>query len=109
VRRKVAEWVPAAYNLHQIMEIGIESWLREQIDRQTLLESLLQDFNEGRSMSLYCKVCARMPIDLIREAVKQARERFAYEKVDPADVKSKARIFKSIIEDSASEGNIDLK
>ncbi len=109
VRRKVAEWIPAAYNLHQIKEIGLENWLGEQIERQALLEGLLQNYNEGRSMSLYCKVCARMPIDLICDATKEAKERLAGEDIDPADMKSKARIFKSVFKDFASEIDIDLK
>jgi hypothetical protein len=108
LRRKVAEWIPAAHNLHQIMEGGLESWLIEQTERQALLEGLLQNYNEGRSMSLYCKVCAKMPIDLISKAIEEAREKVADEKVDKSDMKSKARVFKTIIKDLALEGNIDL-
>ena len=56
MRRKVAEWIPAADNLRQIKEVGLENWLREQKKRQALLEELIQNYNEGRSMNLYCKV-----------------------------------------------------
>jgi hypothetical protein len=108
VRRKVAEWIPAAHNLHQISEAGIESWLGEQKERQVLLEVLLQNYNEGRSMNFYCKVCARMPIDLIRKAMEETREILASEKVNPFDMKSKARVLKSEIKDLSVEGNIDL-
>ena len=109
VRRKVTEWIPAAYNLHQISEVGEENWLGDQKERQILLEDLLQNYNEGRLMSLYCKVCARMPIDLIHEAMEEAIRRITGEKADPSDIKSKARIFKSVIENLASGSNIDLK
>jgi hypothetical protein len=108
VRRKVAEWIPAAHNLHQIKEVGLESWLREQMERQVLLEGLLQNHNEGRSMNLYCKVCARMPIDLINKAIEEAKEKFAGGKMEKSDMKSKARVFKSVIKDLALEANIDL-
>ncbi len=108
LRRKVAEWIPAAHNLHQIMEGGLENWLREQTERQALLEGLLQNYNEGRSMNLYCKVCAKMPIDLINKAIEEAREKLADEKVDKSDMKSKARVFKTVIKDLVIEGNIDL-
>jgi hypothetical protein len=40
MRRKVLEWIPAADNLNQIKEVGLESWLREQKERQVLLEEL---------------------------------------------------------------------
>jgi hypothetical protein len=108
VRRKVAEWIPAAHNLHQIREAGIENWLAEQKERQVLLEILLQNFNEGRSMNLYCKVCARMPIDLIREAMEETREKLATEKVNSSDMKSKAKVFRSVIQNLSLESNIDL-
>ena len=108
LRRKVTEWIPAAENLHQISEAGIEVWLREQEERQALLEKLLQNYNEGRSMSLYCKVCARMPIDLINQAIEEAKQKLVNEKVDESDVKSRARVLKAVIQNVASEVNIDL-
>ena len=47
LRRKVAEWTPAADNLRQIKEVGLENLLKEQKERQTLVEELLQNYNEG--------------------------------------------------------------
>ena len=108
MRRKVAEWIPAADNLCQIKEAGLDSWLREQKERQALLEELLQNYNEGRSMNLYCKVCARMSIDLINKAIEEAKEKLAGEKADKSDVKSKARALKAVIKDLALEININL-
>ncbi|UCE47315.1 MAG: hypothetical protein JSW47_17135, partial [Phycisphaerales bacterium] len=108
LRRKVVEWIPAADNLREIKEVGLETWLREQKERQALLEELLQNYNEGRSMNLYCKVCARMSIDLINEAIKEAKEKLAGEKVDNSDMKSKARILRAVIKDIALKVNINL-
>lgn len=108
LRRRVAEWVPAARNLRRIGESGLESLLREQGGRQTLLRELLQDYNEGRSTALYCKACARMPIPLINKAAEEAKERIADEKIDVFDKKSKAKILNSVIRILASEAGIDL-
>lgn len=108
LRRKVVEWIPAADNLRQIKEVGLETWLREQKERQALLEELLQNYNEGRSMNLYCKLCARMSIELINEAIKEAKEKLAGEKVDNSDMKSKARILRAVIKDIALKVNINL-
>jgi hypothetical protein len=107
-RRKVAEWIPATDNLRQIKEFGLENWLREQKERQSLLEEFLQNYNEGRSMNFYCKICARMPIDLIDETIKGAKKKFASEKVDKSDMKSKARVLKAVIKDLAFMVNISL-
>jgi len=59
-------------------------------------------------MSFYCKVCARMSIDLINRAIKEAKEKLTSEKVDNSDLKSKARIFKAVIKDLALKVNINL-
>jgi hypothetical protein len=109
LRRKVVEWIPAADNLRQIKEVGLENWLKEQKERQALLEELLRNYNEGRSMNLYCKVCARMPIDMINTAIKEATEKLASEKEDESDVKSKARVLKEVIKELAFKVNIDLE
>ncbi len=106
--RKVVEWIPAADNLRQIKEAGLESWLREQEERRELLEELLENYNEGRSMSLYCKVCARMPIDLINKAIKEAKEKLAGEKINKSDMKSKAKLLKTILKDLAFKASINL-
>ena len=108
VRRKVAEWLPAADNLRQIKEVGVESWLRKQKERQALLEELLRQYNEGRSMSIYCKVSSRMPIDLIRKAIEEAKDEFVRMKVDKSDIKSKARVLKAVIRSLALKEKIKL-
>lgn len=97
VRRKVVEWIPAFDNLRRIKAVGLETWLTEQIERQALLEDLLQNYNEGRSMSLYCKFCAGTPIELIKKAVKEANAKIAGDKINNSDIKSKAKIVKEII------------
>ena len=75
---------------------------------QALLEGLLRNYNEGRSMSLYCKACARMSIDSIKEAIERAKEKLEGEKVDISDMKLKARILRAVIKDIALTVNINL-
>jgi ribosomal protein L29 len=108
LRRKVAEWVPAADNLRQIKEVGLENWLKVQKERQALTEDLLQNYNEGRSMSFYCKACARMSIELINKALKEAKEKLVSERVDESDMQSKANILKTVIKDLALKTNVNL-
>ncbi len=107
-RRKVAEWIPAAANLRQIKEIGLENWSKEQEERQRLVEDLLENYNEGRSMSYYCTVCARMPIELINKGIEESRKILAGEQADESDVKSKAKILKAIFKDLALKTSINL-
>ena len=86
----------------------MEKWLEEQRQRQVLFEGLLQNYNEGRSMSFYCKTCTRMPINLINEAMKEAKKKIVSEKIGKSDIKSKAKIMKSLIKDMAVKSNINM-
>jgi len=59
-------------------------------------------------MSFFCKACARVPIELINKAIKEAKKELLSEKVDESDIKSKAKIIKVVIKDLALEANINL-
>ena len=107
-RRKVREWIPAADNLRQIKETGLKRWLEEQKERQSVLEKLLQNYNEGRSMGFRCMVCARMSVESINMAMDEAKKRIADEKIKRSDLKSRAKIMKAAFKDSASKANVRL-
>jgi hypothetical protein len=108
LRRNVVQWIPAFDNLRRIKESGMKNWLKEQKKRQALVEKLLGNYNEGRSMSFFCKACARMPINLIYEAVKESNKKVVSEKIDRSDVKTKAKMLKSVINDKAVKYNISM-
>jgi hypothetical protein len=108
LRRKVAEWIPAADNLRQIGKIGLKGWLAEQKRRQTALEELLGNYNEGRSMNFYCTVCSRMPVDLIQRVMKNKDEKLKSDKITVSDMKLKAAVMKSAIKNMAVEANVTL-
>ena len=108
LRRKVTNWIPAIDNLRQIKEFGIENWLNEQKERQALVVELLSNYNEGRSMSFFCKACARMPINLIHDSVKESNKKIVIDEINKSDKKAKARILKSIIKEKATKYNINM-
>ncbi len=108
LRRRVAEWVPAADNLRRIREVGLAKWLIGQRKRQKVAEELLRGYNDGRSMSFYCKVCARAPIELVRSAMRSAEKELAGAQVGESDMKRKAKVLRATIEDLASRAGIDL-
>jgi hypothetical protein len=107
-RRKVAEWIPAAENLRQIKRIGLEDWLKGQRERQRLVEQLLENYNEGRSMSYYCKACARMPVESVKSAIRESKKRIRVQGVAESDVRSRAKIMKAAIGDLAATADISL-
>jgi len=103
-----SEWFPAPDNLRKMIEVGLEKWLEEQIERQALLETLLQNYNEGRSMSFFCKVSTKIPVGLTNKAIKEANKKLISEKVDKSDIKSRAKILKEIIKDLALKADVNL-
>ena len=99
----------AQESLNSIKEIGLEDWLEEQRRRRVLLEDLLSNYNEGRSMSFYCLAATLIPSELIEKAVSKLEERIAKAQVNSSDVKAKAKALRGIIQGLAQESGIELK
>ena len=93
--------------LGRIKAVGLRKWLEEQRKRRAVLENILANYNEGRSRSFDCIATALMPVDLIEEAVDEANKMMADKKVVDSNVK--AKILRSIIQNSALKSGIDLK
>lgn len=100
---------PALPNLDRIREVGLETYLGEQRERRLLVEHLLANYNEGRSMSFYCATCALMPPDLIRQAIGEMEEMLDSKQVDSSDLKAKAKVMRSVIQELAAKADIDLR
>jgi hypothetical protein len=86
----------------------LKTWLQEQSQRKAMLENLLANYNEGRSCSFFCVATALMPVDLVKKGEKEARRKIADEKIQ-GDIKAKAKVVRSVIQDFASQADIDLK
>lgn len=99
----------AEINLEQIREIGLESWLEEQRERRLLVDELLANYNEGRSMSFYCLACTLMPPDLVSKAINEAKEIQSVNAILNQNLKAKAKTVKLVIHTLATERGIDLR
>ena len=99
----------AEKNLESIKGIGFENWLQEQKKRRLLLENLLDNYNEGRSMSFYCLAALLMPSVLINGAVNELKERLAAGQIYGSDVKAQAKVLRAIIQSRAQDTGIELK
>ena len=100
---------PAILNLERIREIGLEGHLEEQRERRLLVEHLLEHYNEGRSMSFYCRACALLLPEMIREAIGRMEKSLEAGEVDAADLKAKAKAMKALIQDRAEAEGISLR
>jgi hypothetical protein len=100
---------PILSNLDIIKGVGIEFWLKEQKERRLLLEYLLTNYDDGRSINFYCVVCNFMPIDLIESAISEVKKMIVEGKIDGLNLKVKIEALKSIIKKLAIDAGIELK
>ena len=87
----------------------MQCWLKGQGGRCLAVEELLNNYNEGRSMSFYCLACTLMPVNLINQAVDEMKQRLSDNQIDNLDMKAKAKALRAIIQNLASKSGIDLK
>jgi len=86
-------------NLKRIKKVGVKDFLKEQKERQKLLELMLAKYNPGQCVSMYCLACALMPVDSLKKALKQV-----------GSVKGdKPKVFKVLISELAEKEKISLK
>jgi hypothetical protein len=100
---------PALPNLDRIREAGLETHLAEQRERRLLVEHLVANYNEGRSMTFYCTAGALMPPRWIRQAIHEMEGILASEQIDGSDLKAKAKVMKRLLSELAKQADIDLK
>ena len=100
---------PALPNLDRIREVGLDAFLKEQKERRLLAEHLIASYNEGRSMSFYCRACALLPPDLVREAIGVVDGMLADGLIDDSEMKAKAKTTRSLIQRRAAAAAIDLR
>jgi hypothetical protein len=96
---------PIEANLSFIREHGIEEFARLEMEKQAFLRHLLANYDEGRSKSFYCTSCQLMPLDRLRQALKDAEA----ELTQGAGVKEKAKTLRALISRAVESLGIDLR
>jgi len=87
-----------------IQNNGLAEFRKSQRKRGNLLKKMLDQFNEGRSKSYYCIAATVFKVDELGEAISEARIRSK-----GLDIKEKAKILHSILDNIASKNNYYLK
>ena len=95
-------------NLKFIKEYGIKSFIDNQKKRIRLLEKLIQDFDDGRSRSFFCKATALLDINSLEDSLIKAIQKVKSVKIRSTDIKAKAKILKDILNESALKEGIVL-
>jgi len=69
----------------------------QQKSRIKLLETMIADFNDGRSRSFFCRAAALLDLKILKSSLDKASQKIKTDKIVRTDVKKKARILKEII------------
>jgi hypothetical protein len=86
-------------NIQKIKKVGIKDFLKDEEARMRFLEIILDKYNSGRCMSLYCQFSAHMSFESLKNALRQIES-----------IKGdKAKSFKKLIQELAEKDNISLR
>ena len=75
------------------------------MEKQKFLRYLLANYDEGRSKSFYCTSCQLLPLDKLKEALKETETEITRD----TPLKEKARILRALISQVAGGLGIDLR
>ncbi len=96
-------------NLTFIRRNGIQKFLTQQNKRITLLEIMLEIFNEGRSKSFYCIATALLPIEDLENSLNKSQLKIKNKGINSVDFKTKSKILKEWLNHYANKRQIILK
>ena len=70
---------------------------------------MINNFNEGRSRSIYCIATTMLSITDLEKSVDKANQKIKTDEVGLDDVKTKAKILREILNKVALKDDVDLK
>lgn len=91
-------------NLNFVKEHGIEKFAEQQKKRIKSLETMIADFDDGRSRSFYCKSVALLDLAALENSLDKAIERIETGNINPNDTKTKAKILRGMLAGIANIG-----
>ncbi|MCX6119999.1 MAG: DUF3795 domain-containing protein [Ignavibacteriales bacterium] len=85
-------------NLIFIKDHGIEKFMEQQKVRMKLLKTMIEKFDDGRSRSYFCKASTLIDSRILKSSIDKAILKIRVDKINQDDVKSKAKILKTILD-----------
>ena len=95
-------------NLSWIKEHGIEKFIKQQSRRMQYLQTMIADFNDGRSRSFFCRAAALLDPNDLKTALDKAGRKVKTDSIGQNDLKQKAKILKRIIDEIAFQKGVQL-
>ena len=95
-------------NLNFIKKHGIKKFIEQQRNRIKLLETMIKNFDDGRSRSFFCKAATLLELTSLTSSLDKATQKIKTDKIKQNDVKKKAQILKEIIKKTAFKEGVEL-
>jgi hypothetical protein len=95
-------------NLNFIKKHGLKKFIQQQKKRIKILETMLNNFNDGRSRTFFCRAAALLDLKNLKNSLDKAARKIKTDKIKQNDVKNKAKFLKEIINEIASKQGIEL-
>ena len=91
--------------MYFIRKNGIEKFVEQQKERMKLLETMIENFDDGRSRSFFCKSAVLIDMVNLKTLLNDAIRRIKTDKIKPNDIKSKAKILRQNLNEVSSKEN----
>ena len=95
-------------NLNFIKKHGIEKFAGQQKKRIKLLEKMIENFDDGRSRSFFCKAATLLDLTSLENSFDAASKKIKADNIESNDIKTKAKILKSILNEIALKKGVEL-
>lgn len=95
-------------NLYSIKEQGIKNFINGQKKRITLLQTLIEYFDEGRSRNFFCKATALLDVNILEECINKATQKIKSDDIKTEETKIKAGIIKEALNEVALQQGIHI-
>ncbi len=84
-------------NLNFIKEQGLKRFMVQQKKRIKLLERMIENFDDGRSRSFFCRAACLHDLASLQSALKEAAAKVKADHITPDDKKAKAKLLRGIL------------
>ncbi|RLF33512.1 MAG: hypothetical protein DRN07_02380 [Thermoplasmata archaeon] len=95
-------------NLNFIKKHGIEKFVEQQKKRVRVLETMIENFDDGRSRSFFCKAATLLDLTSLENSLEVASKKIKAENIASNNIKAKAKILKSILNEIALTKGVEL-
>lgn len=96
-------------NLNFIKEHGIKKFIEQQGRRIELLETMIENFDDGRSKSFYCRAATLLSMRDLEIALNKTEQRIEADKLRSDDIKTRSKILRGFLDDFAAREGIELR